>query len=182
LQLGYLSRTSTGFNAGFSFISARILGNNPVEFQYDNGGTATSIDSTRPTGTIKTGDRLDLVFTTQETASGSFKSTFSLLDYGPTGVGPGTTVLAPVSYTISGLTNRGTASAVSAGFRTSTDRGITGHVRFDNFADPVSPLRGGPQVSLAGYFNQAGIDSDGSTFTGGLDGRTAPRSTSPATA
>ena len=159
LQIGYLSPTSTGFNAGFSFISARILGNNTVEFQYDNGGTATSIDNTKPTGTIKTGDWLDLIFTTQETASGSFKGTFSLVDYGPTGVGAGTTVLAPVSYTISGLTNLGTASAVSPGFRTATSSGFTGHVRFDNFADPISTGTGGTPVSLAGAFNQVGIVS-----------------------
>ena len=170
LQLGYLSPTSTGFNAGFSFISARILGNNTVEFQYDNGGTATSIDNTKPTGTIAIGDWLELVFTTQETASGSFKGTFSLIDYGPTGVGVGTTVLAPVSYTISGLTNLGTASAVSPGFRTATNSGFTGHVRFDNFADPISAVRVGPQVSLAGYLNRVGIVGDGSTFNGGLDG------------
>src|SRR5262249_18766004 len=37
LQIGYLSPTSVGFNAGNSFISARILGNNTVEFQYDHG-------------------------------------------------------------------------------------------------------------------------------------------------
>jgi hypothetical protein len=170
LQIGYLSPTSTGFNAGFSFISARILGNDTVEFQYDNGGTATSIDNTKPTGTITTGDWLDLVFTTQETASGSFKGTFSLVDYGSTGVGTGTTVLAPVSYTISGLTNLGAASAVSPGFRTATNSGFTGHVRFDNFADPVTSPQGDPQVSLAAYFNQVGIVSDGSEFSGGLDG------------
>src|SRR5262249_35958125 len=37
LQIGYLSPTSVGFNAANSFISARILGNNTVEFQYDHG-------------------------------------------------------------------------------------------------------------------------------------------------
>jgi hypothetical protein len=137
LQLGFLSPTSTGFNAGFSFISARILGNDTVEFQYDNGTSpATSIDNTKPTGTITTGDWLDLIFTAQETASGSFKGTFSLVDFGPTGVGTGTTVLAPVSWSVSGLTTLGTASAVSPGFRTATPATFTGHVRFDNFADP----------------------------------------------
>jgi hypothetical protein len=166
LQIGWLSPTSTGFNAGFSFISARILGNDTVEFQYDNGGTATSIDNTKPTGTINTGDWLQLIFTTQETASGSFKGTFSLVDYGPTGIGNATTVLAPVSYTISGLANLGTASAVSPGFRTATPANFTGHVRFDNFADPSPAV----QVSLAGVFNQVGIVSDGSTFTSSLDG------------
>src|SRR5262249_46562216 len=127
LQLGFLSPTSTGFNTGFSFISARILGNDTVEFQSANGGAASSIDNTRRTGTITTGDWLDLIFTAQETASGSFTGTFSLIDYGPTGVGPGTTVLAPVSWTISGLTGLGTASAVSPGFRTATPASFTGH-------------------------------------------------------
>jgi hypothetical protein len=139
LQIGFLSPSSTGFNAGFSFISARILGNNSVEFQSANGGAATSIHNTKPTGTIKTGDWLELIFTTQETASGSFKGTFSLIDYGPTGVGSEKTVLAPVSYSVSGLTNLGTASAVFAGFRTATSSAFKGHVRFDNLVvDPPS--------------------------------------------
>jgi hypothetical protein len=142
LQIGYLAPGSTGFNMGFSFISARILGNNSVEFQSANGGAATSIDNTRPTGTIRTGDWLDLIFTTQETASGSFKGTFTLVDYGPTGIGAGATVLGPVSYTVTGLTGMGTASAVSPGFRTATPASFTGHVRFDNFAvDPPPPAK-----------------------------------------
>src|SRR5262249_2163490 len=61
-HLGYLSPPSVGFNAANSFISARILGNNTVEFQYDNGTSpATSILNTRPSGTINTGDWLDLI-------------------------------------------------------------------------------------------------------------------------
>ena len=170
LQIGYLAPTSTGFNAGFSFISARILGNNTAEFQYDNGTSpATSTNNTRLTGTITAGDWLKLVFTTRETASGSFTGTFAVIDYGPTGMGTGTTVLSPVTYSVTGLTTLGTASAVKPGFRTATSASFTGHVRFDNFADPVAPA-GGQQVSLAGSFNRAGIVRDGSTFTGGLDG------------
>jgi hypothetical protein len=155
LQIGWLAPSSTGFNAGFSFISARILGNDTVEFQYDNGGTATSLDNTKPTGTINTGDWLQLVFTTQETASGSFKGAFSLLDFGATGIATPTTVLAPVSYTISGLTNLGTASAVSPGFRIQTPSSFTGHVRFDNFADPESPPTNLPRTPLSNFFSQA---------------------------
>jgi hypothetical protein len=170
LQIGYLAPASTGFNAGFSFLSARILGNNTAEFQYDNGTSpATSTNNTRLTGTITAGDWLQLVFTTRETASGSFTGTFSVIDYGPTGMGTGTTVLAPVTYSVTGLTTLGTASAVKPGFRTATPASFTGHVRFDNFADPVAPS-GGHQVSLAGYFNRAGIVRDGSVFSGGLDG------------
>src|SRR5204862_5231799 len=125
------------------FISARILGNGTVEFQYDNGTSpATSIDNTTPTGTINPGDWLDLIFTTRETASGSFQGTFSLIDYGPTGAGAGTTVLAPVSYTVTGLTGLGTASSVAPGFRTATPASFTAHVRFDNFAiDPPPPAK-----------------------------------------
>jgi hypothetical protein len=143
LQLGYLAPNSTGFNAGFSFISARILGNNSVEFQYDNGTSpATSILNTLPTGTITAGDWLDLILTAQETASGSFRGTFALVDYGPTGIGPGRTVVGPVSWTVTGLTTLGTASAVSAGFRTALPNTFTGNVRFDNFAvDPSGPAK-----------------------------------------
>jgi hypothetical protein len=156
LQLGYLSPTSTGFNAGFSFISARILGNDTVEFQYDNGTSpATSIDNTKPTGTINAGDWLDLILTTQETASGSFKGTFSLVDYGPSGVGAGTTVLAPISWSITGLTTLGTAAAVSAGFRTATSAAFTGHVQFDNFA--VDP----PGAAKMAYLQQPGTGTAG---------------------
>jgi hypothetical protein len=140
LQIGFLAPSSTGFNAGFSFISARILGNNTVEFQSANGGAASSSHNTHPTGTINAGDWLKLVLTAQETASGSFGGTFSLIDFGPTGEAAGTTVLSPVSYTIMGLTNLGTASAVSAGFRTATPSTFTGHVRFDNLSVDPPPL------------------------------------------
>jgi hypothetical protein len=142
LQIGFLAQASTGFNTGFSFISARILGNDSAEFQSDNGTTAKSTTNTRPNKPIPPGDWLDLIFTTQETASGSFKGTFELIDYGPTGSGAGTTVVGPVAYSVSGLTNLGTASAVSAGFRTATPASFTGHVRFDNFAvDPPPPAK-----------------------------------------
>src|SRR5262249_23841480 len=89
-------------------------------------------------------------FTTQETASGSFQGTFSLVDYGPTGMGSGTTVLAPVSYSISGLTGLGTAAAVSPGFRTALPASFTGHVRFDNFADPATSRGRHPRSAAPG--------------------------------
>jgi hypothetical protein len=143
LQIGYLATNSTGFNAGNSFISARILGNDTAEFQYDNGTSpATSALNSRPTGAIAAGDWLDLILTAQETAPGSFKGAFSVVDYGPAGVGAGTVVVAPVSYRVTGLTALGTASAVSPGFRTATPATFTGHVRFDNFAvDPPPPAK-----------------------------------------
>jgi hypothetical protein len=160
LQIGYLSPTSTGFNAGFSFISARILGNDSVEFQYDNGTSpATSIDNTAHTGTINTGDWLALIMTTQETASGSFKGTFSLIDYGPSGVGAGKTVVGPVTWSITGLTTLGTASAVSAGFRTATPSTFTGHVQFDNFA--VDP----PGAAKMAYLQQPSTGTSGAALS-----------------
>jgi len=119
-----------------------ILGNNTVEFQSCNGAgqTAVSIDNTTPTGKITVGDWLQLVFNTQETASGSFSGTFSLVDYGPTGTGTGTVVLSPVSYSLRALTSMGTASAVSPSFRINAASGFTGHVEFDNFVvDPPGP-------------------------------------------
>src|SRR5262249_9044298 len=117
-------------------------GNNTVEFQSANGGTAVSTNNTTPTGTINVGDWLDLIFTTRETASGSFQGTFSLVDFGPTGIGPRTAVLGPVAYSVSGLAGMGTESAVSPGWRTQTPATFTGHVQFDNFAvDPPGPAK-----------------------------------------
>ncbi len=96
-QLGFITTNTSGFNANFTFISTRILGNKTVEFQSNNGGSgATSADNTAMTGTVNTGDWLQLVFTTVEIASGSFQGAFSVLDYGPTGVSAPTTVLAPL--------------------------------------------------------------------------------------
>jgi hypothetical protein len=54
--------------------------------------------------------------------------------------------------------NTGTHHAASSGFRVDVDR-----------VDIIQAVPG-VQVSLAGAFNQVGIVSDGSTFTGGLDG------------
>src|SRR5262249_46083229 len=127
-----------GFNAGFSFLSARIYGDHRVEFQSGNGAgtTAVASNTTAATGAINTGDWLQLVFTTRETASGSFAGTFSLLDYWPSGAAAATVVPAPVAYGVTGLTTVGTASAVYAGFRTATTGG-TGTLAFDNFlVDP----------------------------------------------
>ena len=170
LQIGWLAPTSTGFNAGFSFISARILGNNTVEFQYDNGGTAH--------------------FDRQHQADRDHQYR-RLARPGLHGPGDGVRELqgdvfagrlrpdrrrrrddrpGGSSCTITGLTNLGTASAVSPGFRTQTPASFTGHVRYNNFTDPVSPSQAGTPVSLAGSFNQVGIVADGSTFSGGLDG------------
>jgi hypothetical protein len=134
LQIGFLTAPSAGFNAGFSFISARVYANHQVEFQSGNGAgtTAVALDTTMATGTINANDWLQLAFTTQETASGSFKGTFSLLDYGSTGVAAPTVVLAPVSYTVSGLSTIGTASTMYAGFRTANGGG-TSPLKFDNF-------------------------------------------------
>jgi hypothetical protein len=161
LQIGFVTSSTGAFNAGLSFISARILGNRHVEFQSGNGSgtSAISKNNTAPTGTIASGDWLELVFTTQETASGSFQGTFSLLDYGPTGLGVPTLVLAPVSYTVTGLTTIGTASTMYAGFRTATGGG-NNSLAFDNFlVDSTAakmvylqqPSSGYPGVALGSF-------------------------------
>jgi len=150
LQIGFVSASTAGLNGGFSFISARVLGNRSVEAQTGNGtGTsAVSIDNTVATGTINSGDWLQLVFTTQETASGSFEGTFSLFDYGPTGVGAPTTVLAAVPYSVTGLTTLGTASAVYAGFRSDVFETLApGALAYDNFAVDQPPSV--PTVSIS---------------------------------
>jgi hypothetical protein len=137
LQIGFTTANTSGLNSGFSFISARVLGSHSTEFQYGNGSgtTATSIDTTSPTGTINAGDWLQLVLTTQEIASGSFQGTFSLLDYGPSGVAAPTTVLSAVPYSITGLTTLGTASAVYAGFRSAIFENLAaGALVYDNLA------------------------------------------------
>ena len=173
-QIGFVVGNTSGFNAGFSFISARILGNQTVEFQSGNGTgtTAASIDNTHVTGTITAGDWLQLVFTTQETGSGSFIGTFSLLDYGPTGVSSPTTVLAAVPYSVTGLTTVGTASAVSAGFRSIVSESLTTALEFDNFAvDQPSSV---PTVSLSPA-NKSVRSGNGTTFTA------APTGNSPQT-
>jgi hypothetical protein len=135
LQLGFLAPGSTGFNSGFNFISARILGNNSTEFQWANGGSAVSTNTTAPTGTIAGNDWLDLIFTAQETASGSFQGTFTVIDFGQSGFGPGVTVLGPVAYSVTGLTGMGAAAGVSGGFRVALPS--TSSLHYDNFAiDP----------------------------------------------
>jgi hypothetical protein len=150
LQIGFVSTSTSGFNSGFSFLSARLYGNHSAEVQTGNGsGTSSvSIDTTSATGTINAGDWLQLVFTTQETASGSFQGTFSLFDYGPTGVSAPTTVLAAVPYSVTGLTTLGTASAVYAGFRSIVSESLAaGALQFDNFA--VDQLPSVPTVSIS---------------------------------
>ena len=43
-QLGFLTSSTAGLNGGFSFISARIYGNDSINFQYDNGtSSATTV-------------------------------------------------------------------------------------------------------------------------------------------
>ena len=85
LQLGFITTTTSAFNATYSLISARIYGNNTVEFQSNNERQRRVRRHRSRLGNINTGDWLQLIFTTQETASGSFTGTFSVLDYGPTG-------------------------------------------------------------------------------------------------
>ena len=143
LQLGYVVGSGGAFNGQNSFISARIYGNRQVEFQSCFGtNAAVAMNTTTPTGTINNGDWLQLVFTTKEVSSGSFQGTFSVLDYGPTGVGVPTQVLAQTSYSVSGLTTIGTGSTMYAGFRTANSGAETTPLKFDNFSvdNPASRL------------------------------------------
>jgi hypothetical protein len=150
LQIGFITASTSGFNSGYAFISARVFGNKTAEVQTVNAA-GTGVQSIGTTGVISgiaTGDWLQLVFTTQEISSGSFKGTFSLLDYGSTGVGTPTTLLAPLSYSVTGLTAMGTASSVYAGFRSIVSENLTsGTLKYDNFA--VDQPASVPTVSIS---------------------------------
>ncbi len=169
-QIGFISASTSGFNANFTFISARILGNNTVEFQSDNGAGVSSADNTAITGTVNTNDWLQLIFTTQEIASGSFQGTFSVLDYGPTGVSAPRTVLAAVAYNVSGLTNLGTATAVYAGFRSSVSETLTHPLDYDNFA--VDQPASVPTVSISPA-NKTVSSGSGTSFFAAAGGNSA---------
>jgi hypothetical protein len=141
-QLGFITSPTGAFNNNFSFVSARIYGNDTVQFQDANGGASTTVGPVvTPTGAVNPGDWLQLIFTAQETASGSFNVTMSLEDYGPTGVAIPTLVLAPVSNTFAGLTTIGTGSVMYGGFRTATGGEFTSPLAFDNFAVDQAPLK-----------------------------------------
>ena len=149
LQIGFVTASTSGFNGGFAFLSARIFGNQTAEVQTVNtaGTGTTSIDPTGALSGIITGHWLQLVFTTQEIASGSFNGTFSILDYGTTGVGTPTTILAPTSYSVTGLTAMGTASSVYAGFRSTVSENLAaGSLEYDNFA--VDQPASAPTVAI----------------------------------
>src|SRR4029077_19467285 len=106
----------------------------------------TGVQSINTTGTISgivTGHWDQLIFTTQEIASGSFIGTFSLLDYGTSGVGTPTTILAPISYNVAGLTAMGTATSVYAGFRSIA----SGAPKYDNFS--VDQPASAPAVAIS---------------------------------
>jgi hypothetical protein len=161
LQLGFNTSATGAFNANYSFISARVYGDFHAEFQSCNGAgqAAVSIDTTAaPTG-VQPGDWLQLILTTQETASGSFTGTFSLEDYGQTGtlagVGTPKVIIAPVPYTVSGLTTIGTGAAMYAGWRNSGVMGTSQYpLEYDNFAVDQTPQHlaylAQPTVTTAG--------------------------------
>lgn len=143
LQVGFVTARGAGFNGGFSFISARVYGDYSAEFQSGNGsGTAAVSTNHTAAHTITAGDWLQLIFTTQETASGSFQGTFSLLDFGASGTAAvPSTVIAPVAYSVTGLTTVGTATAMFPGFRTATTGSFTSPIAFDNFAVDQAPAK-----------------------------------------
>ncbi len=168
LQLGFITASASGFNSGYAFISARVLNSNKVEVQTVNAA-GTGVQAIGTTGTLSgivTGHWDQLVFTTQEIASGSFTGTFSLVDYGTTGVSTPTTILAPVSYNVTGLTAMGTASSVYAGFRSIA----SGAPKYDNFA--VDQSASAPTVAIQP--SNATVTSGNSTsFTAAPNGNSA---------
>ena len=142
LQIGFLAPSSTNLNLGAPFISARIFGNNQIDFQSSTGNTTgvagTDQLVTGPVSGIQTNDWLQLIFTAQQLSPGTYGGAFSLLDYGPTGLGTPTVLLAPLSYTglpgTTGLTNL-EGSGLIAGFRVGEYDGTgTPVLSLDNFA------------------------------------------------
>jgi hypothetical protein len=141
-QVGFVTTPTSGLNANYSFLSARLFGDESIEFQYNNGGTAQSSLRTAapPAGTVTNGDWLQLIFTTKMTASGSFTGTFSLYDWGQNGVGLPKTVFAPIPYTVTGLNTIGTGATVYGAFRTAYAT-ATSTLAFDNFAVDQVPAK-----------------------------------------
>jgi hypothetical protein len=142
-QVGFVTTPTSGLNANFSFLSARVFGDESIEFQYANGSTAVSSLHTAapPAGTVTNGDWLQLILTTRMTASGSFTGTFSLYDWGPNGVGLPRTVFAPIAYTVTGLNTIGTGAPVYGAFRTAYGTAPTTPLAFDNFAVDQVPAK-----------------------------------------
>lgn len=124
LQLGFSNSVANSFNsdAGKQFLTARILGNNQVEFQFRNASATAQQNTTSPIGTVTSGDWVKLVFslTAADTTTGKYNYTFSASDYGPTGtvINP-TVIVAPVSGTVTDAAYIGAATSNwVAGFRT----------------------------------------------------------------
>jgi len=146
LQLGFIIGPNSSFNGEnpgdtnnpntqpTAFITARLLGDNHVEFQSKNLGTGTSqLGNLGPSGTINAGDWLKLTFTATETSvsTGAFNLSYTLEDYGPTGTAtPVLNATNTGTVTVSGLANTDTYT----GFRTATPTTFAGTINFDNFA------------------------------------------------
>jgi hypothetical protein len=139
LQIGFLANGTSFFNGGSSFISARLLSGNQVEFQSNNGSSTQAALNTGAIAGINADDWLQLIFTIKQTSPGTYAGSFSLLDFGATGVGTPVTLLAPVSYAgqpaAAGLTSL-ELSGLTAGFRMAEDSGTdaTATLSYDNFA------------------------------------------------
>ncbi len=174
-QLGFLTSSTSGLNSNFSFISARIYGDDSINFQYNNGGAnATTVgNQILPTG-VATGDWLELVFTAQETVSSSFTLTESLLDYGESGTAVPTIVTAPITTTIPALLTIGNGATMYAGFRTATGGEFNTPLNFDNFGVDLAPAKmaylSQPSIGIAGQsmapFEVAVEDSYGNVIVG----------------
>jgi hypothetical protein len=146
IQLGFLSGPNSSFNGEdppnntfpnlqpTAFLSARLLGNNHIEFQTkaSPGGAAAAGNAT-PTGTINVGDFLRVTLSAQETntATGAFALGYTLEDLGPDGTAaPVTNATGTLNITIASLAN----IDLYSGFRTGTPTPFTGTLNFDNFA------------------------------------------------
>ena len=94
LQIGFVTSSTAGFNAGFSFISARVYANHQVEFQSGNGAETTGRGPehhARPPGPIANGALAPARSSppTQETAclAASWRRRFRCWTTARTGVG-----------------------------------------------------------------------------------------------
>lgn len=159
LQLGFINGNNNSFNgelATTGFLTARLLGNNHVELQYKDtaaGNTGThSVGNKALASSVQAGDWLKLTLSVLETdtSAGKFNYSFSMDDYGPTGVGSAVNVLAPQSgmVTVSGLAGM----PLDAGFRVATPATFQGNINYDNFSVSSSPI---PEPASAGIVASA---------------------------
>lgn len=151
-QLGFASDTTTAFNGGNSFLSARVQGDGSVQFQSlgtnGSGNTGTSAPSTLSNGNFY---YLTVSFTRTATPN-TFSGSVSLFNSDANGVLG--TLLATSSSTTLTNTDIYADNTVFAGFRAAgaTGSGINGANLVDNFSaavpEPSTYAGGGFLVGL----------------------------------